>query len=132
MRRPAPVLCLAGDGGPGACSFFACPGGVLASPESFFACPGGVFASPDDAIAAGGWRTAAAGWVGGGDGFSGTVTAGGAGGETEARFGRPAPVACVGCRAIGVTATAGVPAVTRGSEVVRCEMWCPVCGMVGA
>jgi len=80
----------------------------------------------------GGWRTAAAGRIGGGDGFNGTVTGSGAVGETEACFGRPALAACVGCRATGVTAMTGVTTAPCDSDVVRCEVWCPVCGMDGA
>jgi hypothetical protein len=51
LRNPALVWALAGAGGPGAFSLFACPGGIFASAENFFACPGGVIASPESLFA---------------------------------------------------------------------------------
>jgi len=81
---------------------------------------------------AGGWRVAAPGCVGGGDGFSGAVAAGGAGEETGVCFGRAALAAGVGCTATGVTGTIGVATAPEGREVVRCEVWCPAFAMVGA
>src|SRR5262249_9575125 len=135
-RRPALLSCSAGGGGPGAWSLFACPGGVLVSPESFFACPGGVisspwsffacpggiFACPAGVTEAGGWRTAAAGWDGGGDGFSGTVAVGGAVVEPLVCFGRPALAGFVAFPATGVTATIGVTAASGDTDVLCCEM----------
>jgi hypothetical protein len=134
------VAGFAGAGGPGAFSFFACPGGVLECPggaifrpESFFACPGGVFACAGGVSAAGGWRFAAAGaCVTGGAGFSGTVTAGGCFEEPDACLVPPAFAAWAGCTTTGVTGTAGAATAPDGRELVFPGVLCFAFGMVGA